>query len=184
MKENRLIKQVFHEQKEYYSYNNSSWVSSLESMSQFYGIKLENSNNISKSRWKKAVKSAIKEKSKQIILDQADYRSKLQPLLEFRDGTNIENYMLRLPHKHARIIFLIRTRMLNLKCNQKSKFKEDLKCPRCQKELDNEKHLIEQCKAIPIKRPDNIKYEDALNSETDVEQLKIIAQFVIEVLKL
>ena len=48
---------------------------------------------------------------------------------------------------------------------------------RCQKELDNEKHLIEQCE-------DNIKYEDALNSETDLEQLKIIAQFVIEVLKL
>ena len=121
MKENRLIKQVFHEQKEYCSYNNSSRVSSLESISQFYGIKLENSNNISKSRWKKAVKSAIKEKSKQIILDPADYRSKLQPLLEFRDGTNIENYMLRLPHKHAKIIFLIRTHMLNLKCNQNLK---------------------------------------------------------------
>ena len=73
---------------------------------------------------------------------------------------------------------------ISIKCNQKSKFKEDFKCPRCQKELDNKKHLIEQCEAIPINRPDNIKYEDALNSETDVEQLKIIAQFVIEVLKL
>ena len=32
-------------------------------------------------------------------VDQADHRSKLQPLLEFKDGrpTNIENYMLRLP---------------------------------------------------------------------------------------
>ena len=83
-----MIKQVFHDQKEYYSYNNSPWVSILESISQSYGIKLEKSNNISKSRWKQ-VKS-------------------------------------------------------NLKCNQKSKFKEDLKCPRCQKEMNNEKHLIEQ----------------------------------------
>ena len=64
------------------------------------------------------------------------------------------------------MIFLIRTRMLNLICNQTSKFKEDLKCRRCQKELDNEKHLIEQCEAIPINRPDNIKYEDSLISET------------------
>ena len=55
---------------------------------------------------------------------------------------------------------------------------------RCQKEMDNEKHLVEQCQAISINRPDNTKYEDTLNSETDVEQLKIIAQFVIEVLKL
>ena len=53
MEENRFIKQVFRDQKEYYSYNNSSWVSSLESISQFYGIKLENLNNFSKSRWKK-----------------------------------------------------------------------------------------------------------------------------------
>ena len=72
--------------------------------------------------------------------------------------------------------------MLNLKCNQKSKFKEDLKCARYQKEMDNEKHIIEQCEAIQINRPDNIKHEDAFNSETDVDQLKIIAQFVIEVL--
>ena len=43
---------------------------------------------------------------------------------------------------------------------------------------------IEQYEAIPINRPDNIKYEDTLNSETDVKHLKIIAQFVIEVLKL
>ena len=50
--------------------------------------------------------------------------------------------------------------------------------------MENEKHLIEQCEAIPINITDNIKYEDALNSETDVEQLKIIVQFVIEVLKL
>ena len=48
------------------------------------------------------------------------------------------------------------------------------------------RHVIEkqQCEAITINRPDNIKYEDALNSEIDVEQLKIIAQFVIKVLKL
>ena len=68
----------------------------------------------------KAVKSAIKEKSKQIILDQVDHRSKLQPLLEFKDGT-IVNYMLSLPHKHARIIFLIRTRILNVIKNQNLK---------------------------------------------------------------
>ena len=61
MEENRLIKQVFHGQKKYYSYNTctSSWVSSLESISQVYGIKFENSNNISKSRWKKAVKAGV-----------------------------------------------------------------------------------------------------------------------------
>ena len=41
-------------------------------------------------------------------------------------------------------------------------------------ERSNEKHLIEQCKANPINRPDNIKYEDALKSETDIEQLKIM----------
>ena len=78
IQENSLIKQVFYQQKEYCSYKNSPWVSSLESINSF-----------------------IKGKSKQIILDQADHRSKLQPLLKFKDGTNIENYMFKLPHKHA-----------------------------------------------------------------------------------
>ena len=35
---------------------------------------------------------------------------------------------------------------------------------RCQKEMDNEKHLIEQGETIPINRPNNLKYEDALSS--------------------
>ena len=45
-----------------------------------------------------------------------------------------------LQQKQGRILFKLRTRMISVRNNFKNKY-EDLMCPRCKKEIDDEKHL-------------------------------------------
>ena len=82
---------------------------------------------------------------------------------------------------HARTIFLLRTRMLALKCNQKSQYGENIICPRCGKGDDNEFHLLYECEAN--KEKIQINLENIMRTENiDKEELQSIAQIIQETL--
>ena len=52
-----------------------------------------------------------------------------------------------LQQKRKRILFKLRTRMISVRKNLKNKYK-DLMCPRCKKEIDDEKHLFTKCEKL------------------------------------
>ena len=55
------------------------------------------------------------------------------------------NFVARLTRAEASIIFKLKTIMLNFKNNFRNNTKEDILCPKCYKEIDNEQHLFQQC---------------------------------------
>ena len=71
----------------------------------------------------------------------------MHQIIKYKKEIKLEKYFSDLSVSHARTIFLLRTRMLALKCNQKSQYGENIICPRCGKGDDNEFHLLYECEA-------------------------------------
>ena len=62
-----------------------------------------------------------------------------------------------LQQKQARTLFKLRTRMNNFRSNSKNKY-EDVMCPRCKNEIDDEKDLFTKCeKLADIRVPINLR---------------------------
>ena len=59
-------------------------------------------------------------KARELIIEQAEENTKLQPLLQFKDNIAIGEYFLKL--LQARVMFMARTRMLKLKCKEKAQY--------------------------------------------------------------
>ena len=58
-----------------------------------------------------------------------------------------ERHVDMLQQKQAGILFKLRTWMVSVRNDFKSNY-EDLMCPRCEKEIDSEKHLFIKCKKL------------------------------------
>ena len=86
-----------------------------------------------------------------------------------------------LQQKQVRILFKLRTRMMSVRQNFKNKY-EDLMCPRCKKEIDDEKHLLTKCeKLADIQNKCNINNSNEVLSEgLFKERLIKIAKFIDE----
>ena len=95
---------------------------------------------MAKSKWKKIVKTKIEEKANEIYKNECKKLKKLKCLNQYKAKIKHERYMDILQQKQARILFKLRTRMISVRNNFKNKY-EDLMCPRCKKEIDDEKHL-------------------------------------------
>ena len=92
----------------------------------------------------------------------------------------MEKYFSDLSVSHARTIFLLRTRMLALKCHQKSQYGENI-CPRRGKGDDNESHLLYECEAN--KQKIKINLENIMSMENiDKEELQSVSQIIQETL--
>ena len=73
--------------------------------------------------------------------------------------------------------------MINLKNNFRNNTNGDILCPRCHKEIDNEQHLFERCNQLEdLYWKYKIKsYEEIFESETKMDRLKEIVEFVKEI---
>ena len=67
---------------------------------------------------------------------------------------------MKISKKEAHLIFKIRCKMSNIKCNYKRKY-EDLRCSTCKKEDENQKHVVE-CKVLNNSE-EKIEYEKIEN---------------------
>ena len=95
---------------------------------------------MTKSKWKKLVKIKIEEKPNEIYKNECEKLKKLKCLNQYKAKVKRERYMDILKQKQTRILFKLRTRMINVRNNFKNKY-EDLMCTRCKKEIDDEKYL-------------------------------------------
>ena len=94
-----------------------------------------------KSEWKKKVKTKIVEKRNEIYKNECEKLKKLKYLNQYKTKITLERYMDIPQQKQARILFKLRTRMVSVRNNCKNK-NEDLICPRCKEEIDDEKNLF------------------------------------------
>ena len=90
-----------------------------------------------------------------------------------------------LQQKQARILFKLRTRMISVRNNFKNKY-EYLMCPRCKKEIDDEKHLFTKCeKLVDIqnkynRNDPNEEFNEGLSKERMIKIAKFIDETEIE----
>ena len=73
--------------------------------------------------------------------------------------------------------------MINLKNNFRNNTNGDILCPRCHKEIDNEQHLFERCNQLEdlYWKYKIESYEEIFESETKMDRLKEIVEFVKEI---
>ena len=88
----------------------------------------------------KISKAKIEEKANEIYKNECEKLKKLKCLNQYKAKVKRERYMDILKQKQTRILFKLRTRMINVRNNIKNKY-EDLMCTRCKKEIDDEKYL-------------------------------------------
>ena len=177
----RLIKDVMYNQIKYYKYNNCSWVAKLINTLNKYDITLNDLLNTNRLQWKCIVNNAVLNQSNKKFIEEAQKRKKLHQIIKYKKEIKLEKYFSDLSVSHARTIFLLRTRMLALKCNQKSQYGENIICPRCGKGDDNEFHLLYECEAN--KEKIQINLENIMRTENiDKEELQSVAQIIQETL--
>ena len=146
-----------------------------------YDITLNDLLNTNRLQWKCIVNNAVLNQSNKKFIEEAQKRKKLHQIIKYKKEIKLEKYFSDLSVSHARTIFLLRTRMLALKCNQKSQYGENIICPRCGKGDDNEFHLLYECEAH--KEKIQINLENIMRTENiDKEELQSVAQIIQETL--
>lgn len=73
----------------------------------------------------------------------------------------VGNYMENMNFEDAKIIFMIRSKMLDVKGNYKNKYEPNLKCELCQEETENQDHIV-KCRS----------YEDIMENLHGKESMK------------
>ena len=136
---------------------------------------------MTKSKWKKLVKTKIEEKANEIYQNECEKIKKLKYLNQYKTKIKRERYTDILQQKQTRILFKLKTRMINIRSNFKNKY-EDLMCSRYKKEIDDEKHLFTKCKKLAdIQNKYNINDpNEVFSEELSKERMMKIARFVEE----
>ena len=129
----------------------------------------------------KISKAKIEEKANEIYKNECEKLKKLKCLNQYKAKIKRERYMDILQQKQARILFKLRTRMISVRNNFKNKY-EDLMCPRCKKEIDDEKYLFTKCeKLADIQNKYNINDpNEVFNEGLSKERIIKIAKFINE----
>ena len=131
--ENRLEVQMrIHQEKK-----NMTYEKEIEELKNIYNIK-ENLKNIEAKEGKKKVKKYIMEKNEEEINEEVKKGSKTKDLHICN-----KDYMNKLNFKEAKMIFLLKTNMLETKGNFKAKYPNNLKCEVCEKKEETTQHLFE-----------------------------------------
>ena len=130
--ENRLEVQMrIHQEKK-----NMMYEKEIEELKKMYNIK-ENLKSIEAKEGKKKVKKYIMEKNEMEVNEEAKNGSKTKNL----DICN-KGYLNKLNFKEAKIIFLLKTNMIETKGNFKNKYHpNNLKCELCEKIEETTQHL-------------------------------------------
>ena len=113
-----------------------------------------------------------KKKGKEIEYVELKMQNYLQP-----NTTDITN-------KEAKLLFQIRSRMLNIKMNMKSKYKDNLKCEICEKEDESQEHMLE-CTEL-VKGNDIIMYIPEYGEifEEDIDDQLYVSRLINQNMKI
>ena len=129
----------------------------------------------------KISKAKIEEKANEIYKNECEKLKKLKCLNQYKAKIKRERYMDILQQERVRVLFKVRTQMISVRNNFKNKY-EDLMCPRCKKEIDDEKHLFTKCeKLVDIQNKYNINDpNEVFNEGLSKERMTKVAKFIDE----
>ena len=152
--------------------NERTWKDRLNEDLNEKGITPEHTTN--KYKTKNKIRSIFNQK----IMNNLPNKSKLVYMKNTEQNYTIKrkNYLRKLNRKQASTIFKYRTRMLDVKCNLKNKYK-DLKCRLCGSADETQDHVLFECH-----QNDNTLQKSDLNQDNDMNKLKSAASKIIEVL--
>ena len=104
-------------------------------------LQLEDIRNLSKYSFKKIVKEKISQFAFKALTNEQRNLSKVNHL-KF-SGLKIQEYLLpnKLGLSMSRFVFLLRSRMLDVRCNYKNKY-IDILCPLCKSDQDTQQHIL------------------------------------------
>ena len=177
------INDISHIQIEKYNNTKESIINCNITLLEKYNINetKETISLMAKSKWKKIVKTKIEEKANEIYKNECEKLKKLKCLNQYKAKIKRERYMDILQQERVRVLFKVRTQMISVRNNFKNKY-EDLMCPRCKKEIDDEKHLFTKCeKLADIQNKYNINDpNEVFNEGLSKERMIKIAKFIDE----
>ena len=114
------------------------------------GMDFEQIKKLSKLKWKKIVKKAMRSKAFEDLTDKQLNNTKGENLsygqLEMRKYFSSKN----IKPSQANLIFNIRTNMINVKTNYSHSY-IDFSCPCCEVEIDTQEHMFTTCQRISLK---------------------------------
>ena len=157
------------------------WIKMLEKDFELIGEVLEDSKikSMNKKKYKKYIKERIIKAAFESLNQKKLNHSKVQNIIfnELKPQT----YITYLSNDEIKLLFRLRTRTTEVKCNFKTKFKENLLCILGCSEEDTQEHLL-QCKYIIENLIDtqqerkNIKYEDLFNDKKQQAAVKLFSK--------
>ena len=163
--DNELVKKVFDTQKKFPVKND--WVLQVQEDLLLCKIDLsdEEIRNMKKEKFKKIVKESISKLSEEYLTKLVEEHSKSENL-SATEG--MQNYLSNenTTVKQKKLLFLLRSRMFQVKMNFKQSY-SDLLCSLCGKEEESQQHLL-QCEEIvndeEVRQMKKISYEDIFSS--------------------
>ena len=131
---------------------------------------------MTKWRFKSIINSAVEKKALEFLNKTANEHSKSKKLM--KNKLTCENYFLdrRFQKSDIELLFALKSRMINVKKNFASQFKDDIACDLCKVHVDCQEHLL-QCHELTknVFIPVDVKYEDLFKNSD--KQLRIVKLF-------
>ena len=82
----------------------------------------------------------------------------------------------------ASLICKAKTRMLDIKANYKNKYKPNLQCSVCKKEIEDQNHIFEKCEKIHRENETRISKDDLYNE--DIKEIRNTGNKIKEILRI
>ena len=170
--ENELVRKVYSSQKMFQVKND--WAEQVRLDLDACGIYEtdEEISNINKRIFKKLVDERIQHLSAQYLISLRDSHSKSDSL---KYSTEMQPYLRNesLTIEEKKLFFRIKTRQIDVKCNLKSKYKDNLQCRLCGAQEESQPHQVvcsELLCDVELKKAlENYIYEDIFSSNIDVQ---------------
>ena len=133
---------------------NNEWKESIKEIEEKYRVKIEGIENKKRGEWKKYVK----DKSKDYIRRRGEVDKQKQKNMKYCkiDNYKRREYITKMKKMEATKIMQLKLGMNEVKKNYKGKYKEDAKRPLCDREEDDNEHMM-KCDKVIDKWP-NRKY--------------------------
>ena len=143
--ESELVKAVYNAQRDFPSRNKDDWTSEVQGVLKECNINLaeQEVKRMTKEKFKTLVKEKIQVKVLAYLISCQNKHSKSQNL---HLNTDMQEYLScqELSTQEKQMLFKLRTKMLRIKTNFKSIYREDLSCSLCEDKNseENENHLL------------------------------------------
>ena len=139
-KRKRLVKEIMEEQMKNPWKN--CWIEELGKIIDKYDITIEEVITSNRYDLKEKAEQKIQEHLEKMLNENT--KTKLRFIKEFKK----KEYITNMQFQGSIIMMKTRLNMIEVKCNYKNKYKNNLKCELCKKEEDNTEHLIFNCEIV------------------------------------